>query len=300
MKNFLFTFLLGITFMSVWSQDRQIQNAPKQVIDPNTTIFDQDMKWENNFPKGCFCCEGVYNLPLNASISGPETITCEASATFTIPKCKGIDAEWSISPALSSTSSTANTFTISPAYGASSYTVTVKLRCGQKVVTATKTVKIERPAVSTPAFATTLTQSADGSSWNIDTRPTITSGYSHWWGIQYNGTYPNCDLPCVAMAYEPSSGSAYSLGIFGGIASATGTFTPIGQGTGKNGGSTGYGINYNFPNNSCFKITHYITICGIQYRQTQCVSVGTSTAKTSNGASPKPLITVGPVEVVQK
>lgn len=290
------TFFLLLLFSNlIISQIRTTTKADQNALDAVSGRGGID--WVNNYPKTCFCCDGVFNLPTAVAINGPQTIDCAKPTVFTIDNCKGTTINWSVSPSVSFTGQGTNSITLNAPFSGSSYTISVTLRCGEKSVTGTRNVKLNVPSNVTPAFLTTLTQ-VNPNSWNINTVPTMLSGVDHWWGIQYNGVYPNCSNQCLPIPYTPDSSGAYNLGIFGGMVSSSGIFTPIGQGTNKTSGTSGYGINYNFPNNSCFKITHYVRVCGVTYRQTQCVKVETNNLKVANGTTIKPNITVGEIEIV--
>lgn len=251
-------------------------------------------EWTNNYPKTCFCCEGVYNLPSAVTINGPQTIDCVKPTVFSIENCKGTAIAWTVSPTIPFSGQGTNLITINPPYSVSAYTISVTLRCGEKSVSGTRTVNLNVPANITPAFLTTLTQLTNGG-WNINTVPTMLAGVEHYWGVVYNGSYPNCTLPCTAIPLaDIINGSTFGGKVINGV------FTHLGMGTGITSGTSGSGYNYSgFPNNSCFKITHYVKVCGMTYRQTQCASLGSSNLKVANGASVKPNITIGEIEVVE-
>lgn len=252
--------------------------------------------WTNNYPKDCFCCDGVYNLPEAPEISGPQSTSCEKPITFTIKPCKGTSIQWSVSPNATFSGQGTNSITINPPYTASSYVVSVTIRCGEKTVTSKRDFSVEKPKNCVPNFLVTVEQLANGQV-KINAVPTATSGVEHYWGVVYNGTYPNCVTPCAAIPLN----SIQSGSTFGAYVDAAGIFSPLGMGTNITGGTAApYGYSYSgFPNNSCFKITHYVKCCGEWYRQTQCVSIGTSNAKLANGATVQPQITVGEPERVK-
>ena len=80
---------------------------------------------------------------------------------------------------------------------------------------------------------------------NINTVPAASTqvpGMLHYWGIQYNGTYPNCTA-CASIDFL----SFNSSGVIGGYIDAAGVLHPY-MGSGITKGTTNYGINYSgFP-----------------------------------------------------
>jgi hypothetical protein len=288
MKKILSTLLLCMLFFVSFAQTRSQSNNLNIRAGEQTNVTDST----------CFCCNGYYNLPA-PKITGPVQVNCGDNPRYTIAACPGATIAWTISPTATFTGNGTNTITLTPPLSASSYAITATIRCGNKQAVSNQVVKVNTIQNCTPAFDVTVKQLPNGSV-SIDAVPVTKAGVFHYWGIMYNGNYPNCNIPCVSIPFANFS-NAYANGIFGVTVSASGVVTPIGQGTQKTGGSSGYGIGYAFPNNSCFKVTHYINCCGEWLKQTVCVSIGTSSLKSANpgeGGTATPSITKSEIEKV--
>lgn len=263
-----------------------------------SSVSKQDLNarvnWINNYPDKCFCCDGVYNLQEKPQIIGPQTVDCESPITFTTGSCKGTSINWSVSPSTAFTGQGTSSITLNPPYIASSYTVNVSIRCGEKTVTNAVSFVVSKPQNCIPNFLVGVEQLANGFV-KINAVPSAGAGVEHYWGVVYNGTYPNCNLPCTGIPLVSiQNGSTYGAHL-----TSAGAFSALGMGTSITSGSSPYGFNYSgFPNNSCFKITHYVRCCGEWFRQTACVSIGTSNLKVIGGEVAKPQITMGEIEKV--
>jgi len=259
------------------------------------TSFAQTKKQTNVSDSTCFCCNGYYNLPA-PQISGPVQVNCADKPRYSISACPGATVNWSVSPSVPFTGNGTNAITLTPPLSASAYTITVTIGCGRGKVSSNLVIKVTTIQGCTPDFNLTLKQTSSGSVM-IDAVPASTSGVEHWWGIVYNGTYPNCTIPCVSIPFSIIN----TRNVFGGVhetAAIPTVFSQHGMGTQVTAGSSGYGISYSFPNNSCFKVTHYINCCGVWYRQTACVSIGTTSAKGGQNETITPEIIKGEVEKV--
>jgi hypothetical protein len=251
--------------------------------------------WDTNVPKDCFCCDKAYNLPTKPQIAGLEKVDCGASAQYSTSNCPGATTTWSVSPSIPFTGQGTNSISFN-SIPAGSYTLSLTISCGKKRYTNTKTITALAPLNCSPSFLLSVVQMPNGL-LNINATPTTTAGVEHYWGISYNGTFPNCAAITPILLNEITGGTTSA----GGHVSTAGIFTQVVTGTGVTGGTAApYGFFYGgFPNNSCFKVTHYVKCCGVWSRQTQYGSMGTSNARMANGATVKPEITVGAIEVVQ-
>lgn len=241
----------------------------------------------SQLPK-CFCCDNAFILTV-PPISGPKNVKCGDTARFTTTNCPGAKYNWSISPNIAF-QQTSNGISLNPPIQPGTYTITLALQCGKETVKNSYQFSVDKPGSCNPGFTYTYSLLTNGYI-NINTIPdasTQVPGTEHWWGIQYNGTHPNCNK-CEAIPFDQLNNTKS----WGGFINAAGTLIPY-MGTGLTKGSSGFGINYSgFPNNSCVRITHYIKCCGVFYRQTQCVSF-----TTVNNKLAKPVTTVSEVEIV--
>lgn len=265
-----------MTLFNVFAQVRQqLETNPKEILD-------QEVKWDSNIPKDCFCCnEKIYNMPSVAPISGPKTVSCGTKAVFTTLKCEGASINWSVSPAISGTTGdTSPTFTIPDNAPAGNYTLSLTIRCGNKIVKNQVKFTITEVKNCTSDFNYQITKDASGTV-TIETKPIMmAAGQEHWWGLQYNGTFPNCNS-CASIPFA----NINSASVWGGYINPTGTLTPY-MGTGITTGATPYGIKYNgFPANSCVRITHYVKCCGVLKRTTYCISISSGVAKMTSGSN---------------
>jgi hypothetical protein len=277
MKKMILAFTLLVFSMAGMAQQDIKQ---KEFANPDMKEI-ASQKGLSNIPK-CFCCDNAYNLPV-PPISGPKIVKCGDTARFTTNDCAGAKLSWSVSPNANFQAS-GNGISFYPPLSPGTYTITLQLRCGKAVVTNSYVFTVEKPLSCNPAFSFTYTLLANGLI-NINTVPdpsTQVPGTEHWWGIQGNGPFPNCNS-CAAIEFSNFNSSA--TGVWGGYINPSGILIPY-KGTGITKGSSGYGINYSGnPNNSCIRITHYIKCCGVLYRQTQCASF-----TTVNGKLAKPKI----------
>jgi hypothetical protein len=259
------------------------------------TSFAQSGAWDSN-AQGCFCCNGLYNLPTKPLVEGPVTLDCAGGGKYCTDACPTATYSWSVSPTAPFTGQGTKCIILGGPLTPSAYTITVTISCGNKSVSNSKVVKVTGSQNCKPDFTITVTQLTSGS-LNVNAVPAmLTPGQEHWWGIQYNGTYPNCTVPCSPIPFT----SFNSSGVWGGYINATGILSPY-MGTGITTGTTPYGIAYGgFSNNSCFKVTHYVKCCGVYLRQTQCFSIGTNNAKMAPGSTLKPDISISAVEIVNK
>ena len=232
------------------------------------SIAAQNGGWESN-NKDCFCCSPYYNMPKPPPITGPQTVSCGTIAVFKTIACPGASFQWTVSPVISGTTgNTTQTFTIPANAPVGNYVVTLEFKCGDKVVKNTVNFKITGVQNCTSDFNYTITKNSNGSI-NISTVPNMTAaGQEHWWGIQYNGTYPNCNT-CAAIPFNQFNASS----VWGGYINASGALTTY-MGTGITTGSTPYGISYSgFSINKCVRITHYVKCCGVLKRSTYCFDI---------------------------
>ncbi|MFY7965270.1 MAG: hypothetical protein ACOVO1_10265 [Chitinophagaceae bacterium] len=248
--------------------------------------------------KTCFCCNDLYNL-VQPTIQGVTQVNCGTSATFTIPPCRTATINWSVTPSVAFTGQGSTSITLPTTTPQGTYTIKVTLSCaGKSVESKSLQLVVVGPKVCDPAFSFAYSTSATGA-LTITTTPsasTQVAGIEHWWGMQYNGTFPNCTNPCTAIPM--SNFNTSSTGVWGGYISGTGALTPY-KGSGITKGPSGYGISYTgFPLGTCIKITHYIKCCGVLYRQTQCVSFSLPTAAKGVNVKQEPKIEVGVIEMV--
>ncbi|MEL1246103.1 hypothetical protein AAEO56_17650 [Flavobacterium sp. DGU11] len=235
--------------------------------------------------KSCFCCGEFYSLP-TPLLTGPKEVKCGSGTVFTSPACDGATVIWTVAPAIPGATQTATAFTIPPNAAAGIYTLTRQVSCSRERFVSTQLqFTIVAVANCKPDFLITVTQQPNGLI-NISTNPLMQApGQEHWWGIQYNGTYPNCSpqAPIPFSSFTPT-------GVWGGYISSAGNLTTY-------MGSpiwivNGYGISYSgTPNNSCIKVTHYVKCCGQLMRQTAYFSIGTSNLRIKKSDKPVELKT---------
>lgn len=225
-------------------------------------------EWESN-NKDCFCCSPYYNMPKPPPITGPQTVACGTAAVYKTIKCQGATILWTVSPNITGTTgNTTPTFTIPANAPAGVYVITLEFKCGTKTVKNSVRFTITGIENCTSSFNYTTTTNSNGYI-TISTVPVMqVSGQEHWWGIQYNGTFPNCKT-CASIPFDQFNSS----GVWGGYISATGSLTPY-MGSGITTGSTPYGISYSgFTKNQCVRITHYVKCCGVLKRSTWCFDI---------------------------
>lgn len=247
MKNFLMAFiaLIGITFQS---------NA--QTTDNN---------WITNVPTTkCFCCDNKYfNLPNLPPITGPTSINCNVSASYSTIACPGATITWAISPAKPFTGQGTSTITLNPAHVPGTYTISVTIRCGDKIVKNQLVITIKEQPNCTPNFLIALQEMPNGL-YQVSTTPSTTTGSAHYWQLQEVANCPN-------GAVTAASGS-WNLYI-----SATGALSTSNPAI--TGGATGYGYQYGgLGKGKCYRLTHYVLCCGQWKTQTKCFCL-TSTLK---------------------
>ena len=234
-------------------------------------------EWITQVPQDCFCCnEKIYNLPAKPPISGPDYIACDSAYNFTTMKCPGAQVLWTVSPTANISGQTTPVLTLSPVYTASSYTITVTIKCGEKTVTNQKVVKVKKVENCSPKFTIVLTELPNGL-FRIDATPQTTAGVQHFWGVLGNGNGATCTA--IPLAQIQTGGT------FGASVSPTGVFAPNGMGTGINPGTnnTQYGYQYSgLGNSGCYKITHWVKCCDGWYKYTQCFCIAQSANKAVN------------------
>ena len=140
---------------------------------------------------------------------------CGTKAVFTTIPCNGAAVSWTVSPSISGTTGdNTSTFTIPDNAPAGTYTITVEFRCGNKVLKNSIKFIITEVKNCTSDFNFIVTKNSDGSV-NISTVPNmLIAGQEHWWGIQYNGAFPNCtacaSIPFNFAVTSPVSGITYT------------------------------------------------------------------------------------------
>ena len=234
-------------------------------------------EWVTQVPQDCFCCnEKIYNLPAKPPISGTDYLSCDSAYNFTTMKCPGAQVLWTVSPAANISGQTTPTLTLSPVYTASSYTITVTIKCGNKTVTNQKVVKVKKVENCSPKFTIILTELPNGL-FQIDAKPQTTAGVQHYWGVLGNGNGATCTA--IPLSQIQTGGT------FGASVSSTGVFAANGMGTGINPGTnnTPYGYQYSgLGSNGCYKITHWVKCCDGWYKYTQCFCIAQSASKVAN------------------
>lgn len=215
----------------------------------------------------CFCCDNFYNLPIPV-ITGPLNVNCGDRPTYCIPKCPKANISWNVSPTNAfTTNATGECITLKAPLAIGSYTIAVTLSCEGKKVSSNIKVNVTGVQNCTPTFNTSLTLLPNGL-WRLDANPTsTTSGAWHYWGLIVNPTPATCtSIPLLNIANGLTFGSRVS---------PTGVVTPVGMGTTINGSTSGYGFQYSGIGSAagCYKITHYVSCCGVWYRQTICFCI---------------------------
>jgi hypothetical protein len=287
-KTIIAIILLTITSSS-FAQINATRKLERSIVKPGEGKGGESL---SNIPS-CFCCGNFYNLP-KPVINGPKEIICGNEAKFTAVACEGAQVIWTVSPAISGSTQTSTSFTVPANATSGNYTLNYQVGCNrEKFVSTQFQFTILNEVNCVPDFLVTVTQLPNGNV-NISTNPSLqTPGKEHWWGIQYNGTYPSCD-PQSPILFS-SLGSSW-----GGYINNSGVLTPyLGSGITI---VNGYGISYSgFQNNKCVKITHYVKCCGQMIRQTAYFSFGTSNARLANSDKPielKPQIIMSAPEIV--
>jgi hypothetical protein len=261
----LFIIALGLFSASFGQGGFTPQKADTKI---KAELMQEDIQWETSVPKDCFCCnEKIYNLPTKAPITGPQSVSCGTKAVFNTIKCDGATTEWSISPSISGlTGEGTSTLTIPETAPAGSYTITLTIRCGKKIIKNQVKFTITEVKNCTSDFNYIVRQ--EGNVRWIETTPVMqTPGQEHWWGMQYNGTFPNCN-PCASIPFNEFNKSK----VWGGYINPSGVLSTY-MGTGITTGPTPYGIKYTWPANSCVRVTHYVKCCGVLKRTTYCISI---------------------------
>lgn len=245
--------------------------------------------------KTCFCCGNFYNL-VKPIITGNPKVNCGTSASFSIAPCPTATITWSVSPSVPFSGQGTTTITFPPTTPVGNHSIHVTLSCNGKTIEANDIkFSVVGPQTCDPSFTFIYSLLPNGNI-NVTTTPaasTQVAGTEHWWGIQINGTYPNCNNPCTAIPFNQFT----NTGVWGGYINGAGVLTPY-MGTGITKGPSGYGMSYDGvgkPN--CIKITHYVKCCGVLYRQTQCASF--SQATNAKAIKPEVKTEVGQVELVK-
>ncbi len=131
-------------------------------------------EWVTQVPQDCFCCnDKIYNLPVKPPITGSNILSCDSATKFTTLNCPGATITWSVSPSVPFTGQGTSTITITGPYYYSSYTITVQIKCGNKVVTNQVIVK-PGGCQANPAFS----MSSNGSSATFSS---IITNCTHYW-----------------------------------------------------------------------------------------------------------------------
>ena len=219
----------------------------------------QDIKgdWTTNAPTTkCFCCDNsIYNLPNVPPITGPTAIACGASATFTTTSCPGATIVWAITPAIPFTGQGTSSITINPVYASSSYTISVTIRCGNKIVKNQIVVKIQEQQNCSPNFLISLQEMPNGL-YQVVTTPSTTAGTVHYWILQEVASCPSGAV----------TGTASGWNLF---VSATGV--PSTSNPAITTGPSGYGYQYaGLGKGKCYRLYHYVQCCGQWKVQTKC------------------------------
>ena len=262
-----------------------------------TSVFSQSsMKGgiSNVSDTTCFCCNPFYNL-VQPRIQGITKINCGTTAKFSIAPCPNATIVWSVSPSVSFTGQGTTSISLPATTSPGNYIIKVTLSCGGKSIESqTFNLAIVGPQTCNATFTIAIETLASGNV-KITTTPhasTQVPGTEHWWGIQTNGSFPNCINPAVPIPFS----SFNNTGVWGGYINPSGQLTTY-MGTGITTGPSGYGISYaGAVVGSCIKITHYIKCCGVLYRQTQWFT--TSPQSAARGVKVEPKIESSAVEMI--
>lgn len=255
MNNFKNKLVL-LSVMSLFILNPMVAQIKKQQTRANSDIRSLSKVISNVTNKSCFCCGNNFNIP-KPVINVPSKINCSEPTTFTTTPCEGANVFWNVTPNIIGATSTPTSFTIPANSPPGEYTILLSASCGRENIIRTEhKFKIEPNTENcTPNFLVTVEQLPTGL-LKISTNPTMqTTGQEHWWAMQYDGTFPNCNrTPYPFEDITPNS-------VFGGHISTNGTFTPYaGSGAAV---VNGYGLTYSgFPVSRCIRITHYVKCCG--------------------------------------
>jgi hypothetical protein len=225
----------------------------------------QPPTWTTNTTGKCFCCDPYYNLPTPPPITGPTSVDCGGAGTYSTTACPGASIQWSISPAQPMSGATTSTMTVNP-FAAGNYTITVSIRCGNKVVTSQIQVVVKPQECCTAAFLVNL-QELPGGLYQITATPTCTSQNMHFWLLEEVTGCPGTSVAggLYTWLFIPKSGTPTSKS----PATSNISAFPVG----------GYGMQYTgLLKPKCYRLTHYFLCCGKWQVQSKCFCL-TSTAK---------------------
>jgi hypothetical protein len=265
MKNFLMAFIavIGITFQL---------NA--QITDNN---------WITNVPTTkCFCCDNKYfNLPNLPPITGPTSINCNATASYSTIACPGATITWAISPAKPFLGQGTSTITLNPAHTPGTYTISVTIRCGEKTVKNQLVITIKELPNCIPNFMITLEEKPNGL-YQVSTTPTTTSGVIHFWLLHEVANCPN-----GAVTATSSNWNLY-ITATGSLSTSNAAIT---------GGATGYGYQYGgLGKGKCYRLTHYVYCCGQWKSQTKCFCLTSTLRARMSDVELEPTVTTKDVQ----
>ena len=240
----------------------------RTVATPQTEALQmQDITWETNVGKDCFCCsDKVYNLPKPPPISGPSVLKCTEKATFTTLKCEGAVITWNVSPAISFTGQGTSSITLIPPFNAINYSISVVIKCGNKVVENKIAVQVQEDKKCVADFKViSITANSANNGYEVLAAPATSAGYTHFWQL----------LQVSSCSNGTVTGSSGGWNLF---INANGSINS--SNSAVSGGPTGYG--YQYPGlgaGVCYQIVHYIYCCGQWKKQTSCFCTPTPSAK---------------------
>lgn len=259
----LFSIILSLMLTtSIFAQVRQTGGTKAEKLQ-----LQQDIQWDSNVPQECFCCnDKVYNLPKPPPINGPTVLKCTEKATFTTLKCEGATITWNVSPSVSFTGQGTSSITLIPPFSATSYSISVTIRCGNKVVENKISVQVESDQKCVPNFKVlSITANTANSGYEVIASPTSGSGYWHYWQLLQVSS-------CSGGTVTGSNGGWNSLiNPTGAVSTSNPAITA---------GPTGYG--YQYPGlgpGVCYTIVHYIYCCGQWKKHSSCFCTPTISAK---------------------
>jgi hypothetical protein len=229
--------------------------------------------WDTNAAGKCFCCGDYYSLPTPPAITGPTILECGVNATYSTTSCYGATYQWTVSPTHAFTPPAGNTNTITLLSAVpGTYTITVSIRCGNKIVKNQIQVTVKEQKCCSAAFMVGL-QELPGGLYQVTATPTCTSENMHYWQLYEancpSGTYVSGGLN--TWLFIPKAGSPTSKW----PATSPISANPVG----------GYGMQYTgLVKPKCYKLTHYFLCCGKWLVQTKCFCLMSSArAHVSDG-----------------